>query len=159
MAMIPAVMMAGAGISALGAISQANAAQAASSYNAQLRESDAAVALDQAGRDVVQVRRAGMRAQGSVLASYGASGVATDEGSPLDVLAMSASEAKLDEETVLYKGRLKASGYEGAARLERFSGKTAQQQGYLSAASYLIGGAGQAGSTYAMTQRPFLYGE
>jgi hypothetical protein len=44
---IPVVMMAGAAISAYGAIQQANAAQAAGSYNAQIRERDAAVALDQ----------------------------------------------------------------------------------------------------------------
>lgn len=159
MALIPAVMMVGAGISAMGAISQANAAQASASYNATLREQDAGIALEQANRDAVQVRRAGQMAQGSALAGYGASGVATDEGSPLDVLAMSAGQAKLDEETVLYKGRLKATGYHNAAALERYSGKTAKEQGYLNAASYLIGGAGQAATTHAMTQRPFLYGE
>jgi hypothetical protein len=159
MAAIPIVMMAGAGISALGALSQANAAQASASYNANLRELDAGVALDQANRDAVQVRRAGQMAQGSALAGYGASGVATDEGSPLDVLSMSAGQAKLDEETVLYKGRMKASGYQSAAALERFGGKTAKRQGYLNAASYLIGGAGQAAYTHAMVQRPFLYGE
>ncbi len=158
-AIIPGVMMAGAGISAIGAISQANAQQAASSYNARLREIDAGVALEQADRDALQIRRAGERAQGSVLAGFGASGIATDEGSPLDVLSMSASEAKLDEETVLYKGRLKASGYQGAAALERYSGDTAQKQGYLNAASYLIGGAGKAGATYATINRPFMYGE
>jgi hypothetical protein len=41
MAAIPMVMMLGAGMSAVGAISQANATKAASSYNAQLREMDA----------------------------------------------------------------------------------------------------------------------
>ena len=159
MAAIPMMMMAGAGISAVGAISQANAQQAASSYNARLREVDAGVALEQADRDALQVRISGERAQGSVLAGFGASGVSTDEGSPLDVLASSASNAKLDEETVLYKGRLKASGYQSAAALERYSGDTAQKQGYMNAASYLIGGAGNAASTHASTSRPFMYGE
>ena len=60
-AVIPAVMMAGAGISALGAISQANAAQAASSYNATLREREAGVAVEQANRDVQQQRRTAAR--------------------------------------------------------------------------------------------------
>lgn len=158
-AAIPAVMMTGAGLSAVGAISQANAQMASSSYNARLRELDAGVALDQANQDAYQVQRESARAQGSALAGYGASGVATDEGSPLDVLAMSAKDAKLDEETVLYHGRLKASGDYGAAALERASGKTAQQQGYLNAASYLIGGGGKAAATYATVNRPFMYGE
>jgi hypothetical protein len=155
---IPFIMLAGAAISAMCALKQAEATKAASSYNAQLRERDASVALDQAGRDAERVRLEGRRAEGSLLAGYGASGV-TLEGSPLDVLAMSASQAKLDEETVLYKGRLKASGYSSAAELERFGGTTAEQQGTLNAASYLIGGAGKAGATYANVSRPFAYGE
>lgn len=159
MAALPLIIMGGSAISAVGAISQANAQQAASSYNATLRERDALVATDQAGRDAEQVRRAGVRAQGSLLAGYGASGVATDEGSPLDVLAMSASEAKLDEETVLYKGRLKSMGYTDAAALDRAQGDVAQQQGYLNAASYLIGGVGKAGLASASMSRRFAYGE
>jgi hypothetical protein len=62
---------------------------------------------------------------------------------------MSASEAKLDEETVLYNGRLKAMGYQSDAVLERQAGKVAKQQGYINAASYLVGGAGQAAYTGA----------
>lgn len=159
MAALPVIMMAGSALSAMGAISQANAAQASASYNAQLRENDARTATNQAGQDAAQVRREGLLAQGRAVAGYGASGVSTDEGSPLDVLAMSAGQAKLDEETVLYHGRLKATGYSQAASLERFSGKTAKEQGYLNAASYLIGGAGKAGATYATVNRPFMYGE
>jgi hypothetical protein len=137
-------MLAGAAISAMGAIKQAEASKAAASYNAQLRERDAGVALQQADRDAEQVRLAGRRTEGSLLAGYGASGV-TLEGSPLDVLAMSASQAKYDEETVLYKGRLKASGYDTSAVLERFGGQTAMEQGKLNASSYLISGVAQAG--------------
>ena len=147
-AAIPALMLSGAAISAVGAISQANAQKAASSYNATLRERDATIATNQAGQDAQQVRWAAQRAQGSLVAGTGASGI-TQEGSPLDVLAMSASQAKLDEETVLYKGKLKASGYMSDAALSRAQGKVAMQQGELGAASYLIGGAGQAG--YAST--------
>lgn len=153
-AAIPMVMMAGSAISALGAISQANAAKSAASYNAQIQERNAMVATQQAAADAERVRRQGVQTEGSILAGYGASGVATDEGSPMDVLKMSIANAKLDEETVLYKGRLKATGYADEATLSRYSGKVAQQQGYLKAASYLIGGAGKAGATYAAAQRP-----
>lgn len=144
-AAFPIMMMAGAALSAAGAIQQANAEKSASLYNATLKERDAEIATEQAAQEAQQVRWASARAQGSLLANYGASGVTTDEGSPLDALANSASQAKLDEETVLYKGKLKSTGYLSDAALARFGGETAQQQGQLKAASYLIGGAGQAG--------------
>jgi len=149
MAFLPILMLAGSAISAIGAVSQANAAKAAHTYNADLRERDAIVALNQSSVEAARVRRAGAQAQGSILASFGASGVATDEGSPLDVLAYSAANAKLDEETVLYNGRLAAMGYRSEAALERQAGTVAQQQGYLNAASYLVSGAGQAAYTGA----------
>ncbi len=141
---LPIMMLAGAAISAYGAIQQANAQKAASSYNAALKERDATVATQQADQEAQQVRWAGARARGSVIAGYGASGIATDTGSPLDVLAMSASQAKLDEETVLYKGKLRSTGYLSDADLYKNQGTVAKQQGELSAASYLISGAGQA---------------
>lgn len=151
---IPMIMLAGAAVSAMGAVSQANAAKAAAGYTAQLRERDATVALDQSQQDAARVQRQGAQAQGSLLAGYGASGVATDQGSPMDVLQMSASQAKLDEETIRYKGRLRATGYGDEATLSRTSGETAQRQGTLNATSYLVGGAGRAGATYVSGQRP-----
>lgn len=139
----PAMMMAGAALSAAGALQRANAEKAAANYNATLKERDAAIATQQATQQAWQVRLAGRQAQGSILANVGASGI-TAEGSPLDVLAMSASQSKLDEETVLYQGKLKSTGYMSDAALSRNQGIVAGQQGQLSAASYLIGGAGQA---------------
>ena len=150
--------MAGAAISAYGAIQQGQQAKKAADYNAQLRTRDSRVALDQANQEAQQVRWAGQRAQGSLLAGYGASGV-TGDGSPMDVLAASVSQAKLDEETVLYKGRMKSMGYESDAALNRVQGKNAVQQSQLQAASYLIGGAGQAGYAYARTKTPPVAGE
>lgn len=148
-AVFPIMMMAGAAISAAGAIQQANAEKSAASYNATLKERDAQIATAQATQEAQQVRWASARAQGALMAGYGASGVTTDEGSPLDVLANSASQAKLDEETVLYRAKLKSTGYLSDAALSRFAGKTAEQQGPLKAASYLLGGAGQASYAFA----------
>jgi len=148
-AAFPAIMMAGAAISAAGAIQQGNAAKAASVYNATLKERDAANATTQADQEAQQVRWAATRAQGSLLAGYGASGVSTDTGSPLDVLANSASQAKLDEQTVLYRGKMKSTGFLSDAALSRYQGTVAQQDSQLKAASYLIGGAGQASYAYA----------
>jgi hypothetical protein len=155
---IPAVMIAGAALSAYGAIQQANANKAAGQYNAALRERDAVVAVNQSKMDADRIAVQGQRVQGSLVAGYGASGVTSDSGSALDVLADSAMQNKLDQETVLYKGRLKAMGYEGDAALSRHSAEVAGEQGDLNAASYILTGAGRAGSTYMAGQRPLRRG-
>src|SRR5574341_861526 len=112
-------MLTGAAISAAGAMQQANAAKAAATYNANLKERDAAIATSQAQQQVQRVRWETIRSQGRAVAGYGASGVTTDTGSPLDVLANAASQAKLDEENVLYRGKLQATGYASEAALLR----------------------------------------
>lgn len=148
---IAAVMMAGSALQAVGAIGQANAAKAAHGYNASLREQDAMVALNQASVDAWRVAQQGRQAEGSLLAGIGASG-GTPEDS-MDVIRMSAANAKLDEETVLYRGRLKATGYYNDAALERQAGVVAQNQGYLNAASSILTGTGEAAGVYAAGTR------
>ena len=149
---IPIVMIAGAALSAYGAIQQANAQKHAAQFNAKLNERNATIAVNQASADAVRVRRNAAQIQGSAVAGYGASGVGL-EGSPLDVLGASAEQASLDESTVRYKGTLKAMGYHSNAELDQFAGKTAEQQGYLNSASALMTGASRAGSSYATSNR------
>ena len=149
---IPILMIAGAAMSAYGAVQQANAQKQAAQFNAKLNERNATIALDQAGADALRVRRNAAQIQGSAVAGYGASGVAL-EGSPLDVLGASAEQASLDESTVRYKGTLKAMGYHSNAELDQFAGRTAEQQGYLNSASALLTGVGRAGSSYATANR------
>ncbi|MGH8743488.1 MAG: hypothetical protein ACREUY_04340, partial [Burkholderiales bacterium] len=100
---IPIIMLAGAALSAYGAIQQANAQKQASQFNAALNERNATIAVQQAGADALQVRRHAAQVQGAAVAGYGASGV-TLEGSPLDVLSDSAAQASLAESTVRYRG-------------------------------------------------------
>lgn len=144
MAFVPVLMVAGAAISAMGAIAQADAAKKSASYNAQMRTNEAKSALDQATQDANQSRIRSQHAMGSISAGYGAAGVATDEGSPLDVLAMSASNAKYDEQTIKYRANVRATGYYNEATLSRYGAKVAEGQGYMNAASSLLTGAGRA---------------
>jgi hypothetical protein len=146
MGAMAAIMMAGSSLQALGAVSQGNAAKAAHYYNASLREQDARVALEQASVDAWRVGQQGRFAQGELVAGLGAAGGSVEES--MDVLRMSAANAKLDQETVLYRGRLKATGHYNDAALERQGGVVAERQGYLNAASALLTGAGQAGATH-----------
>lgn len=143
------VMIAGAAISAAGAYSQGQAGKSAADYNTRLRERDATVALNQSSQDAIQFQARAAQAHGTLLAGYGGSGVASDEGSPMDALRMSVANAKLDEGTILYKGRLKATGYYDDAALNRIAGETAEEQGYLNSASSLLTGVGRAMSLQA----------
>lgn len=153
------VMIAGAGVSAVGAYSQGQAGKAAATYNTQLRERDAMTALSQSNQDAIQFSQRAAQAQGSLLAGYGGAGVATDDGSPMDALRMSVANAKFDEGAILYKGRLKATGYYDDAALNRMAGRTAEEQGGMNTASSLLTGAGRAFATSATSRRSLRAGE
>jgi hypothetical protein len=151
MAPLAVVMVAGAAVSAMGAIAQGNAAKSAHQYNAKLREQDAQVALQQSSVDAWRVSQKGEQARGSYIANTGASGGSVEDA--MDALRMGISNAKLDEETVKYHGQLAATGLRNNAALERQSGEVAQQQSYLNAASSFLTGAGNAGSTYVSAKK------
>lgn len=153
-AAIPALMIGGAMISAVGAVSAAKAQSQAASYNATIAGQNAQVALDQASADVAMQRKQAAQTHDSLIATTGASGV-TMEGSPSDVLAMSVTNAALDEATLKYRERLKATGFFNEQQLDEVAGKTATQQGYMTAASSLLTGAGAAGHSYVLANRGY----
>ena len=148
---IPVMMLAGTAVSAVGAISQANAQQASHEYNARLNERSAVIAHQQANAEVEQIRRQSEKVQGTLQASFGASGLT--DGNAVDVLAESASQAQLDIETVKYRSNLKVMGYHDSATLDRMAGKTSEEQGYLRSASEVLTGVGRAGASYAAGAR------
>jgi hypothetical protein len=76
---------------------------------------------------------------GSIRAAYGASGV-TAAGSPLDVLEMSVANAERDRQQILYKGELKALGYEDTRTLSLFGADSAKKQAEFSSFSQLLTG-------------------
>ena len=149
---IPIMMVAGAAISAYGAMQQSKAQAEAATYNARLSDQQAQMSLDQAGAEAATLRRQTEQRQGSLLAGYGAAGVTAD-GSPTDVLRMSVESASLDEQNVLYRGRVKATGYGNESVLNRMGAKTATEAGYYGAASSLLTGFGRAGSSYVSASR------
>lgn len=135
--------VAGGVVGATGAIKQSEAQRDAALYNAARSERDAAVAVDQAYRDSETQQRQSRVFMGGVRAAYGASGV-TSEGSPSDVLRMSAVNAELDRQAILYKGNLRAMGFIDEAQLDRMEGGTAIQQGQIRAATSILTGAANA---------------
>lgn len=158
MAFLPAVFAVASGaISAVGAIASANAQAAAAKYNADIDRRNAIVVdqnranlMRQTEIDAQAKRRENQRTLGTIRAAYGASGLEMS-GSPLDVLEDSALELETDVHRVEYEGRMKgremafqAQTYRESAKLRDMEAKAAKRSGFISAAGYLVGGAGQA---------------
>lgn len=137
---------------AVSAIQQGNAARKQGEYNAAVATRNAGVARDQANADASAQQRLAYQKMGAARAGYAASGI-TNEGSPLDVLSMSAANAELDKQNILYKGELRAMGYEDTGALDLARGKAAQKQGYVKAASAVF----MAGGEY-MADKPAITG-
>jgi len=136
------VMIAGTGVAAAGALAQGEAQASAARYNATLLDRQTIATNAQVANQVARQKQEAAMVQGSLLAGYGASGVSTDEGSPMDVLRMSIANATLDEHLIRYRGELQAMGYGESATLDRQRAKTAESQAGFSAASSLSVGAG-----------------
>lgn len=140
--MAPAVMFAGAAISAMGQLQSAQAAKRAGRTNRWLGERNAAIARDQTAAEITRQRREARRVQGATRAAYGASGV-TMEGSPLDVLEDSASQAELDALTLQYRGELRARGYEEAGARAQLEGDQQARAGRMQAIGSLVSAYGR----------------
>ena len=137
------VQIAGAVISAIGAINQGQQAKDAANYNAAVANNNAIAARQQAAANAAAQERKSRMQLGSIRAGYGASGI-TMEGSAMDVLEASAATAELDRQNILYGGELKAGGYESTAGLELMRGEHAVTSSYYAAGGALLRGAGSA---------------
>lgn len=142
-----AAVAVGTAVTAYGQYQTGQNAKKAASFNAAMMERNAQAARDQARQDSILADREGRRRLGSINAARGASGVGI-EGSALDVLEESAANVELDRQTILYRGELRAIGYEDSGALERMKGRHAAEAGYFSAASTLLLGGGKATGMY-----------
>ncbi len=138
------VMIGGAGVAAAGAMAQGQAQASAARYNAALAERQSVAISAQVANQVARQRQEAEMTQGTLLAGYGASGVSTDDGSPMDVLRMSIANAKLDEHNLIYRGQSERLGLADSATLDRMRATTAESQAGFNAASSLLTGAGNA---------------
>lgn len=143
----PFIMM---GMTMLGGIMSAQAAQRqgkaaadAARFNAASAQRNADAARSQAAQDAAAKEREGIKHIGAMRAAYGAAGV-TSEGSPLDVLAETAGNLELDRQTILYKGNLRALGYEDEATLDLMAAGNYEKAGDEKATSALLGAGVQA---------------
>lgn len=123
-----------------GAQQQAAAQQAAANYNASIKNQQATAAIAQSQEDERRQRIQGRLALGGIRSGVAASGIQM-EGSALDVLESSASNAELDALTIRHQGQMKAWAYKAGANLDLMSGQQAEEAGKYAAASTLLRGA------------------
>lgn len=135
------LMVASTVISAAGAINQANSQASMSRYNAQIAQQNAGVAQAQGIAASEAQQRDAQRKIGAMVASYGASGVETDTGSPMDVLADSARQATLDKLTTQYNYALRARGYQTDSTLDSSAADNYETAGMWNATSSVLSGA------------------
>ncbi len=136
----------GAAVSAIGAIQQGNAAQAASNYNAARMEQNAAIEREQANQREEAKRRETRLLLGAQRAAFAQSGGGMG-GSAADVMQQSAINAELDALTLRYEGEMRARGMESEAAAERFSNRQSQQSGLLTGAASVLSGISRYGES------------
>ena len=130
--------------------SEAENAAAISEYNAQVSEQDAKAAEMSAEAAAERQARQGAELQATQKAQYGRSGVLFS-GSPLTVMADTASQLELDRQMILHEGATAASRYRSKAKGERMGadayGSQAKAYGRsatLAGGSSLLSGLSQA---------------
>lgn len=132
-AFLPAVAIAGFGMTAAGQIQQGYAASSAAKANANLAEmqgketsiaNEYNAAVARANKEAIQVsaeldiqrqKKAAIRLRGEQVVGYAKAGVKL-EGSPLEVMIDSAAQAELDMAITAYNAKTSASQAEFAAR-------------------------------------------
>lgn len=140
--------------SAVGSLMQADSKADASEYNAKIAQQNAAMATQQAEADAAEQKRDTVRKLGAMRAGYGASGVAF-EGSPLDILAQSASDAEMDRLNIIYKGKVRAAGYDANAELYESNAENERNAGLVGAGRSVVLGLDKTrGPTGTGTQIP-----
>lgn len=139
----PVTMMGiSASVSALGNLFSGESRAQAHEYNTQIAMQNAIIARQQGEAAAEAQSRDTKRKMGSIVANYGASGVMTDSGSALEVLADSARMAMLDNLTIKYNSNMKALSIAMQGDMERSAGKNARTSGLLGAGASVITGAG-----------------
>jgi len=147
------LMVASTAISAIGAIQQGKAAEAqaeaqdqANKYNARVKEIQAGVEREAAGRREEQQRRKARQVLGEQRAALAQSGIGM-MGSALDIEEQSATAAELDALNIRYEGEMAAKGLLYDAEAEKFEGRAnlaaganAKKASYLKTGSAILSG-------------------
>lgn len=138
-----AAPLVGSLFSAVGTMEHGDAAQFAGEINAGQANLNAYNTLEEGRIAGIKQKREATQSIGEARAQYGASGIDTNQGSALDILQNSATNAAYDALNIKHSYEAKAQGYRNSAFLYQYEGDSAYDESRLSAAGQLLSGAGQ----------------
>ena len=153
------LMAAGTGLAAAGQIQAGRAAevegksaQAIANYNAAVQEREAQAIEQRTGLEQRRQTEEAARAMSRMRAGFGAAGVVSTAGTPLQIQAKQASEFEMENLMIGYRGQTEAARARSAAEIERMGGrlakergKAAKRAGYIGAGATLLTGFGSMG--------------
>lgn len=125
----------------IGAVNTGNAKSSADTFNANIAGQNIDLTNQQTNLSLQQQQRDAYQKLGAIKAGFGASGVTSDSGSVLDVLADSSTQAQLDADTIVNNGKIKAAGYQNTENLDRAAASNDETSGYINGASAALLGA------------------
>ncbi len=157
----PIIMMAmsaaSAGISAVSAMNQADAAQQVASNNAQMAEYAAQDAQRRGEQDAMAIQRKGAAVKSSQRVALASKGLDLSYGTAADLQDQTDFFAQSDTATARDNAAREAWSLRARGQAERAKGDFAASNGMLSAAGSLIGGAGQVASRWYAHKNPSGY--
>jgi hypothetical protein len=131
--MSAAIPIAGAGLSAYGSIQQGQMTSDTLNTQAKNLTAQAAEAESKGQYDAMREQVVSGQKIGSSIAAYGASGVAGNSGSALDVVQASHQNAELDRQNILHGADIRAINYQNQASMDKYGGQSALLGSYWSA--------------------------
>lgn len=161
--------IAGAGVSAIGAIQQGQAASDAYAYKAQVAANNAAIGRQRAVQEIqageIAAVNQGLKTRAKVAsekAQQGAAGIDVNTGSAAMVREGTAELGMLDSLTIrsnaakrAWAAQVDASNSEAQAQMDRAASENVETAGYINAAGSLLSGASTVGGNYANLQMKY----
>lgn len=134
----------GSVLSGLGQIQAGKAANVNAKFQAGQLEQQAGQERASAQRVAIEQRRRATIANSNATAAAAASGGGATDPTILDITEDIAGQGEYNALSALFEGEEKARGLKLQAASTRMQGKQAQRAGYISGASTIIGGTGNA---------------
>lgn len=134
-------------VGTIGKLTEGSANSAADRFNADVANQNSQIVAEQGRQQLAQQQIDAYRKLGAIKAGFGASGVTTD-GSPLDVLADSYTQAETDANTIMFNSKIRQAGYQNTAALDTAKAGYDTNAGYMGAASSALLGAKDAYKAY-----------
>jgi len=133
------MMVISAGMQAMSAIQEGQAASANAKYESQVAMRNSEISQQQTAQALETQDRERRMRRGTAMANAGASGVGIESFG--DILSSSAVQEQMDLLNIKNEGLLQQQNFESEAAFAKAKGKMAKNQSYMKAGTAILGGA------------------